>query len=746
MVERRTSILSFRRKTSHDGTDNGESQPTPPEPVRNSQSSATPTEEDEIVAVIQGISLGGDASEDKSAVLGTSEKPRSARGLFRRVSTSMKSSLHGPKARRLNSVSEGSSIRQYDTRDPRPKPEPAESEKLFGLPADVMDDISATRQASAHNNRPRPASQTSTKAPKKRKWWELKAARREYRRRAAATTGFGNRGEFARFNPEAPPLPHFVDPLKSSYDPARGAAARASAAEHNANMLHRKDTKTSMKRPMITDSESAICLDSTYDTEDSVKKLEKPKLKQDPVRKFPWEIVAQIFSNFDRTLLVRAERVSKAWNYVATNGQIWRAVFNAHYQPKVPMTPPSFTMGGVGLGEARAYQDWKKMYQIRRAIERRWLAGSPVAIYLNGHTDSVYCCQFDEDKIITGSRDRTIRVWDLHTYQCLKVIGGPGARPLPNTPTPLETHPSNKHVQPRGNRASVNGTKYGESIYHIPAYYHTQSILCLQFDKEIVVTGSSDTTCIVWDIKTWEPIHRLEKHKAGVLDVCFDAKYIISCSKDSTICVWSRETGDLIKVLEGHKGPVNAVQLRGDKLVSASGDGRARIWCMKELKSVMELLSHDRGLAAVEFSDDAKYVLAGGNDMVVYKFDVASGEVVNTYRGHTGLVRSLFLDVHNNRVLSGSYDQSIRVSKFREGHSVAHYENWTTSWILSAKADYRRIVATSQDGRCLVMDFGFGIENVDILGANWSRLVEEKRIDHPYGLGEAEEGYEAETA
>lgn len=232
-----------------------------------------------------------------------------------------------------------------------------------------------------------------------------------------------------------------------------------------------------------------------------------------------------------------------------------------------------------------------------------------------------------------------------------------------------------------------------------------------------MVTGSSDHTCIVWDITQEEyvPKYRLRRHSAGVLDVCLDDKYIISCSKDATINVWDRNTGNHIRELTGHRGPVNAVQLRGNLLVSASGDGVAKLWNLDSGLFIKEFPSQDRGLAAVEFSDDAKYVLAGGNDHVVYKFDTTTGQLLHTSTRHGGLVRSLFLDAHNGRVISGSYDQSIRISHYDSGETFGIYENWTTSWILSAKSDYRRVVATSQDGRALILDFGWEVNGVDML-------------------------------
>jgi F-box and WD-40 domain protein 1/11 len=443
-------------------------------------------------------------------------------------------------------------------------------------------------------------------------------------------------------------------------------------------------------------------------------------IRTDLIGKLPTEIAAAILSYLDDNALTRCLKVSHRWREVASSPAVWRSSFLGRYARAEENVLPYIQFGGQGLGQrANQPQEWQRMCAARRKIEKNWKTEYPKAVYFVGHTDSVYCCQFDEDKIITGSRDRTIRVWDLnHPYKCRKVIGGPAARPQrPTSDVTLETHPTNTFHQTR----SLNGTPEGDAIYHVPSDYHTASILCLQFDEEIMVTGSSDHSCIVWDIHTYEPIRRLLHHSAGVLDVCMDDKYIISCSKDAHICVWDRKTFTLIKALHGHRGPVNAVQLReigGKKLlVSASGDGLAKIWDLAKLDVVKQFNSQDRGLAAVEFSDDGKFVLAGGNDQVIYKFDVHTTELVHTFRGHSSLVRSLFLDSANSRVVSGSYDQGIRVYDFHSGELVGSYDNWTTSWILAAKGDYRRIVATSQDGRALLMDFGHAVQDVGLLGA-----------------------------
>ncbi|KAK2743657.1 hypothetical protein FQN57_004766 [Myotisia sp. PD_48] len=515
-----------------------------------------------------------------------------------------------------------------------------------------------------------------------------------------------------------------------------GAAARAAAAAQNEMVkieklesnkdserdffemdAHFQEMKLTAK--VSLDSESGIEInlqDSTDGTED-----DSDFVRKDPVGALPAELMANILSFLDVDSIKNAELVSRSWNIQASSRHVWRDVFYNKYRDSRGLDKlPARGQRPMGLGARVPHRDWKKIYAVRHNLENRWKEGKAAAIYLQGHQDSVYCVQFDENKIITGSRDRTIRVWDAHyPWTCLKVIG---ASNTPSNGTPVSLPPITQSPDTIGKSPFVTicppVQSSPESITkQIDAdEYHQASILCLQFDDEIMVTGSSDYTCIIWDIKDdYRPIHRLRGHQAGVLDICFDDRYIVSCSKDHTICIWDRSTGALVKRLLGHKGPVNAVQLRGDLVASASGDGVAKLWNIPSGLCIKEFASRDRGLACVEFSHDARFILAGGNDQVIYQFDANTGELVHELKGHCGLVRSLYMDSANGRVVSGSYDMSVKVFDAKSGDLTIDLPGWTTSWMLGAKSDYRRIVATSQDARAVIMDFGYGLDGIELL-------------------------------
>ncbi|EFQ97966.1 beta-TrCP [Nannizzia gypsea CBS 118893] len=468
---------------------------------------------------------------------------------------------------------------------------------------------------------------------------------------------------------------------------------------------------------LALDSESGISI-NIQDTDDNAKKLDC--VRKDPVS-LPAELMAHILSFLDADSLKNAELVSSSWNVHASSSNVWREVFYREYRDSRNVAnTPGIPKRAMGLGKKKPAQDWKKVYKVRHTLENRWKSGKAAAIYLHGHQDSVYCVQFDENKIITGSRDRTIRVWDArYPWPCLKVIGAHQATSdssVPVTPWPITPPADSTGSSPFISICPPVASTADLISHHESGEYHNASILCLQFDDKIMVTGSSDATCIVWDMQdNYRPIRRLKWHQAGVLDVCFDDKHIVSCSKDTTICVWDRETGQLLKRLLGHRGPVNAVQLRGDLVVSASGDGVAKLWNISSGLCIKEFASKDRGLACVEFSEDARTILAGGNDQVIYQFDANTGELVKELEGHSGLVRSLHMDNANGRVVSGSYDMSIKVFDAKAGKLSIDLPGWTTSWMLSAKSDYRRIVATSQDARAVIMDFGYGLDGIESL-------------------------------
>ncbi|KAK6542215.1 hypothetical protein TWF694_007973 [Orbilia ellipsospora] len=452
----------------------------------------------------------------------------------------------------------------------------------------------------------------------------------------------------------------FGKPVNISHSPS-STSTRRNGSYRNREKSYHKPSHESHRGGLGAFIQSGLV---TILSNSTSTKEEKP-LAIDIMTIFPAEIVTHIFSYLDHKTLLSCELVSHSWYSAAICSQVWKFAFENEY----------------GLWNKNPYgRDWKSMFEVKTILNKRWRKGQVNPTYLKGHTDSVYCVQFDRQKIITGSRDRTIRVWDITTGYCTKVIGAhQDSDSLPNA-----------------------------------IGYHKGSILCLQFDSNILVTGSSDHTCIVYSLPSFTPFLKLPGHRMGVLDVCFDNSHMVSCSKDASICVWDRSTGLLLKRLRGHEGPVNAVQLRGSLLASASGDASIKIWDIETGACTKTFTGHTRGLACIQLSKDCRTIVSGGNDQSIRVWDVASGSLKYEIReAHRSLVRSLYLDSSNKRIISGSYDQSVRVWDLESGKSLLNFPRWHGSWILAARADDTRIVSASQDSQILVLDFSSGIRRLE---------------------------------
>lgn len=502
-----------------------------------------------------------------------------------------------------------------------------------------------------------------------------------------------------------------------------GSAARAAAAAENKISLPatsnddvgRNRQLFSTREQEDRESGIGIAVPATFSRSSDL--LDSQSLcsdisRVDFISRLPVELAIQTLTHLDQKTLRCIATVSRNWYQISQTQCVWRDVF-LREQTKTYASSKPITLGaGLGLPALRADNDWKELYRVREQLKENWIRGTAEAVYLNGHLDSIYCLQFDEKKIITGSRDKTIRIWDLRTYTCSLIIGPPDVISSPSIMTRENGRPQHYTTMPDLTKRPSKSTPATASF----PIFHNRSILCLQYDSKILVTGSSDSTCIVYDIEDgYKPLRQLRHHTAAVLDLSFDNRHIVTCSKDVTICIWDRENGLLIKQLRGHGGPVNAVQLRGNTVVSCSGDLRVKLWSVDTGKNIKELTGHTKGLACSQFSEDSRFIVSAGNDKIIRIWDANTGETLRSIAAHSDLVRSLHIDSLTGRLVSGSYDQDIKVFDMATGALLLDFPKWHSSWVLGAKSDYRRMISSGYDSKLLVMDFGAGIKGIEKL-------------------------------
>lgn len=188
-------------------------------------------------------------------------------------------------------------------------------------------------------------------------------------------------------------------------DPSHGAAARQAARDYgkipqNAQTppIPDDDWNTPRARESGISMGPPIDLDIPPDSSDS----DTSRQPLDPVEYLPTELSSLVFSFLPAAALQSAEAVSHKWRHVAADPHLWRTAFLRQYGASAALPSVPTPIGGHGVGKTgRTEQPWKRMFAARLELDKNWSEGRATAVRLNGHTDSVYCVQFDEQVVLS---------------------------------------------------------------------------------------------------------------------------------------------------------------------------------------------------------------------------------------------------------------------------------------------------------------------------------------------------------
>lgn len=164
-------------------------------------------------------------------------------------------------------------------------------------------------------------------------------------------------------------------------------------------------------------------------------------------------------------------------------------------------------------------------------------------------------------------------------------------------------------ISPDGESVAITTTDETLTLYDINGRAlkrfaaHTDGLLSVAFsnDGQRLVTGSRDTTIIVWDIASGELIRRYEGHTDGVNSVTFapGGQRIVSGSDDGTVIIWDVATGEILRRYDNHNGAVSEVAFApdGQTVISASADGTLFRWRYDDIKQLQDWVVQHRQLA-----------------------------------------------------------------------------------------------------------------------------------------------------
>ena len=186
--------------------------------------------------------------------------------------------------------------------------------------------------------------------------------------------------------------------------------------------------------------------------------------------------------------------------------------------------------------------------------------------------------------LLSGSMDRTVRLWDLELWQCLVVYKGHDG-PVWD----IQWGPYG-HYFLTGSRDRTARLWSQDQIVYLRMFAgHEQDVDCVAFhpNSAYVFTGSSDRNVRMWQVTNGVPVRLFTGHAGNLTALACSptGKILASADDQGTIILWDLGPGKLLKRMRGHaKGGIWSLSWSAESTVIAScgQDGTVRVWDVAE--------------------------------------------------------------------------------------------------------------------------------------------------------------------
>lgn len=317
------------------------------------------------------------------------------------------------------------------------------------------------------------------------------------------------------------------------------------------------------------------------------------------------------------------------------------------------------------------------------------------------HTDEVSVLAFSADGtlLVSGGKDKTIKIWSVADGALLKTITGPtgtvymlvispdgkllvssgedrlvrawslpDGKPL-ELPEPLGS--TAKCFSPDGGML-VTGVDSEKSlkIWSVPGFEWLNSLMghtgtpyeaVFTPDGKLIATSAADNTVRLWSL---EDVN-VPKTLTGPTDAQFklaispDGKMLAACGMDKTVWMWSLPDGTPLKPLTGHADIVFSLWFSPDsKMLLSGASNETRLWSLPDGKLLTTIKATSSFFPAIT-SDGKLMACVDGSNITLWS--LPDGKLVKTLKGHTDTITFISLSPDDVTLASGGKDKSVKL-------------------------------------------------------------------------------------
>ena len=338
-----------------------------------------------------------------------------------------------------------------------------------------------------------------------------------------------------------------------------------------------------------------------------------------------------------------------------------------------------------------------------------------------GHTAHISSIQLSREQefLVTGSNDNTIKVWDAKTGAMrlnIRMKGQVGAASLSHNENWIVGAASEDSVRIFDRRTGklrlakklswgsggavfskndssilafgVSGAQLfdafsGKTMLTIPAPHGNMITAAFSPDEKLILTCGTHGGVELWDVKTKKMHQRLQGAMAYVNAAIFSNDGTkVAVANDTALTIWNTATGKLHLSLKHPGDAVRMVAVSPDDkyILSANWRNETIVWELASGRQVRKL-AHSADLIAI--SPDGKTVaLGGGDDDGVAVFDMATGKKISHVYPRESLSQLIFSNTGKSFV-TGTIMGHLDAFDAANGYQVLTFNghvhaNWTS--------------------------------------------------------------------
>ena len=312
-----------------------------------------------------------------------------------------------------------------------------------------------------------------------------------------------------------------------------------------------------------------------------------------------------------------------------------------------------------------------------------------------GHTSTITTLAFSSDKtkLVSGSADKTVRVWNLATPNAAEAYLYEG-HTAAITAVAFSTNGAQVFSAATDNSLKQWTTADGTDVRDLAG--HTAAIRSLHLVGNTLVSASADKTVRLWNPANGALLRSLPHTVAPTVAIVSpDGKLIATGGDGNAVKLFNAANGALVATLTGHAAPATSLAFHADstRLISCATDGvrswsatgeplerfpaeaiRAVAWSAQttvlgaDTKNGLHTITptfvnaftgHTGPVTGLAFSPDGSTLFSGGDDKTVRRWTTADGKQVGSYTGPSAAVTSLSLSGDGKSLVAGSVDKNV---------------------------------------------------------------------------------------